>query len=57
MAFATNCGFKKLLVFTGLTRPNAITNWTYPEKDKPDYYVDSVKTIYDLALKAYPNKL
>lgn len=57
MAFASKGGYKKLLVLTGLTKPSAITDWTYPEEYKPEYYVDNVKTIHDLVLKAYPNKI
>jgi ribonucleotide monophosphatase NagD (HAD superfamily) len=51
MAFAAKCGYKKLLVLSGLAKKEALADWTYPEDYKPDYYVSSLKSIHDLASK------
>lgn len=48
MAFAANCGFKKLLVFSGVTKPQVVENWTLPEEYKPDYYATSLGTVLDI---------
>lgn len=48
MGFASISGFKKLLVFSGLTRKEVLEKWTFPEELKPDYYVDSLKDIYEI---------
>jgi ribonucleotide monophosphatase NagD (HAD superfamily) len=57
MGFATKCGYKKLLVLSGVTGKEALEKWTFPEEYKPDYYVDSWKTVYDLTCRIFENKL
>jgi HAD superfamily hydrolase (TIGR01450 family) len=57
MGFATKCGYKKLLVLSGVTGKEALEKWTFPEEYKPDYYVDSWKTVYDLICRIFENKL
>jgi ribonucleotide monophosphatase NagD (HAD superfamily) len=49
MSFSTKCGYKKLLVLSGLTK-ESLDRWIYPEEYKPDYYIDSLKDIHDLLL-------
>ncbi|XP_044255664.1 phosphoglycolate phosphatase 2-like [Tribolium madens] len=48
MGFASAFGCKKLLVFSGLTRKEVLNDWQFPEKLKPDYYVDSLNDIYEI---------
>jgi ribonucleotide monophosphatase NagD (HAD superfamily) len=57
MGFATKCGYKKLLVLSGVTGKEALEKWTFPEEYKPDYYVDSWKTVHDLICRIFENKL
>ncbi|XP_060527066.1 uncharacterized protein LOC132702459 [Cylas formicarius] len=45
MAFASQCGFQKLLVLTGVTREGDLENWTYPVEYKPHYYVKSLNAL------------
>ncbi|XP_050508468.1 uncharacterized protein LOC126885735 isoform X2 [Diabrotica virgifera virgifera] len=42
MQFATNSGFQKLLVLTGVTKIEDVHEWKHEEKYKPQYYVDSI---------------
>ncbi|XP_066253953.1 uncharacterized protein [Euwallacea similis] len=51
MIFATNCGFKKLLVLTGLTSDENLKNWKHDEGFKPDYVSDSIKDLFIVASK------
>jgi hypothetical protein len=32
MGFATSCGYKKLLVLSGLTKEEALEEWGFPEE-------------------------
>lgn len=53
MGFATNFGYKKLLVLTGLTKEDALKDWKFPEEHKPDFYVDTLKSVHDLILRIF----
>ncbi|KAJ3657394.1 hypothetical protein Zmor_009201 [Zophobas morio] len=48
MGFATKFGYKKLLVLSGLTKEGALEDWKFPEEYRPDYFVDSLKSVHDL---------
>lgn len=45
MAFANECGFKKILVLSGLTLKNKLKS-NHDLSTRPDYYADSVYDIY-----------
>ncbi|KAJ8919373.1 hypothetical protein NQ315_016466 [Exocentrus adspersus] len=45
MAFASKCGYQKLLVLTGLTKKENLSNWEHPEEHKPEYYVESLSVL------------
>ncbi|RZC42463.1 Hydrolase 6 domain containing protein, partial [Asbolus verrucosus] len=45
MGFAANCGYRKLLVLSGLTKRSSLANWAFPEEYKPDYYVDNLSSL------------
>ncbi|XP_044262716.1 4-nitrophenylphosphatase-like [Tribolium madens] len=53
MAFASNCGYKKLLVLSGNTHKNQLLNWKFPDKSGMDYYVDSLKVVHDILSAIY----
>jgi ribonucleotide monophosphatase NagD (HAD superfamily) len=57
MGFATSCGYKKLLVLSGLTKEEALEEWGFPEEYKPEYYVDSLKTVHHLIAAVYGTTL
>lgn len=57
MGFGTKCGYKKLLVLSGLTQKEAIENWKFPEEYKPDFYVDNLESVHDLIERHFGNKL
>ncbi|XP_063927581.1 uncharacterized protein LOC135140816 [Zophobas morio] len=47
MGFATNCGYQKLLVLSGLTSRETMEKWEFPEEFKPEYYVESLKVVWE----------
>ncbi|XP_066141215.1 uncharacterized protein [Euwallacea fornicatus] len=51
MIFATNCGFKKLLVLTGSTSEKDLKNWKHDDCFKPNYVADSIKDLFTAASK------
>ncbi|XP_063927579.1 uncharacterized protein LOC135140814 [Zophobas morio] len=53
MAFAGNCGYRKLLVLSGLESKSSLENWGYEEKWKPEFYVDSLKEMHEMALRVF----
>ena len=57
MAFATTAGYKKLLVLSGLAKKEAVLDWKFPEEFKPDFYVDSLKTVHDLIVRVLETKV
>ncbi|XP_044255665.1 4-nitrophenylphosphatase-like [Tribolium madens] len=59
MGFATKCGYKKLLVLSGLTKNEVLEDWKYPQEYQPDFYVDSLKSVEDLIQRHFDdnNKL
>jgi ribonucleotide monophosphatase NagD (HAD superfamily) len=48
MGFATKCGYKRLLVLSGLTQKEEVTTWSFAEELRPEYYVDSLKDVYEM---------
>jgi ribonucleotide monophosphatase NagD (HAD superfamily) len=48
MGFATQCGYKRLLVLSGLTQKEEVTTWRFAEELRPEYYVDSLKDVYEM---------
>jgi phosphoglycolate/pyridoxal phosphate phosphatase family enzyme len=48
MGFATKCGYKRLLVLSGLTQKEEVTTWRFAEELRPEYYVDSLKDVYEM---------
>ncbi|XP_064214928.1 uncharacterized protein LOC661964 [Tribolium castaneum] len=51
MGFATKCGYKKLLVLSGLTKKEDLDEWKYEEEYKPEFYVNSLKVVHELIEK------
>ncbi|XP_056640299.1 uncharacterized protein LOC130447483 [Diorhabda sublineata] len=45
MKFATNSGYQKLIVLTGVTKKKDLDNWKKDEIDKPQYYIESLKAL------------
>ncbi|KAJ3657396.1 hypothetical protein Zmor_009203 [Zophobas morio] len=56
MAFAANCGYKKLLVFSGLSNRSCVEEWTFPEEYKPDFYAESLKSVHEAVLRVFGQK-
>lgn len=48
MAFAFKAGYQKLLVLSGVTKPEEIDNWKYPEEFKSDYYVQNLEVLKNI---------
>ncbi|KAJ3657399.1 hypothetical protein Zmor_009206 [Zophobas morio] len=57
MGFAASCGYKKLLVLSGLAKKSALEKWEFPEEYKPDFYVDSLKSVHDLIVRVLETKV
>lgn len=55
MAFATNSGFQKLLVLSGVSKKEDLENWEHSDNTKPQYYVGSLKDVYQALKHIYPN--
>lgn len=54
MQFATNCGYQKLLVLSGVTKQKQLENWpNEQESSKPQYYVESLKEFYEIINKNF----
>ncbi|KAJ8972534.1 hypothetical protein NQ317_013849, partial [Molorchus minor] len=47
--FATQCGYQKLLVLSGITNAQHLITWEYPEEYKPQYYVESLNELKQIA--------
>lgn len=48
LGFATKCGYRKLLVLSGVTTKESMQKWAFPPEYKPQYYVTSLKAIYEI---------
>ncbi|XP_018579308.1 4-nitrophenylphosphatase-like [Anoplophora glabripennis] len=46
--FATKCGYQKLLVLTGITNKDHLSNWDHPEEYKPQYYVENLNVLHEI---------
>lgn len=53
MALAAAAGYQKLLVLTGITKPEEIENWTYPEDLTPQYYIKSIEAFKNILKNIY----
>lgn len=57
MVFAAQCTYQKLLVLSGLSTMSDLEKWAFPEEYKPDFYVESLKTVHELIEKVFGTKL
>ncbi|XP_072386067.1 uncharacterized protein [Diabrotica undecimpunctata] len=48
-------GFQKMLVLTGSTKMEDITNWQFPEEYKPEYFVESLEVLNKIIKSIFPN--
>lgn len=53
MALGAKAGYKKLLVLSGLTKLDELTNWAYSEDWKPEYFIESLAALKTVIENVY----
>uniref|UniRef100_A0A6P7GVF2 Phosphoglycolate phosphatase 2-like n=1 Tax=Diabrotica virgifera virgifera TaxID=50390 RepID=A0A6P7GVF2_DIAVI len=48
-------GFQKMLVLTGSTKIEEITDWKFPEEYKPEFYVESLDVLNKIIKSIFPD--
>ncbi|XP_076267906.1 uncharacterized protein LOC143200972 [Rhynchophorus ferrugineus] len=47
IAFGAHCGFKTLLVLSGITEKHEVDDWKYSEEFKPDYVIENLGDLFE----------
>ncbi|XP_030748830.1 glycerol-3-phosphate phosphatase-like [Sitophilus oryzae] len=47
IAFGTHCGFKTLLVLSGITEKHEVEEWSFAEEFKPDFIIQDLGSLFE----------